>query len=725
MRVHRGAGILPAIVRGAGVSPALLLIALGAVSTPARAEVPYPRFDRLQPLGLAAGGSVEVEINGGDLEGLSALRFDQPGLSAEPIAGKERWFKIMAAADVPAGTYDVRLIGRFGVSGSKLLQVQRGLAEVPELEPNNELPQAQVVPINSVLGGSSDGENVDLYRFTAKAGQRIVLDVNAQKLDSMLDSQLLVLNAAGKQLASSGDYHGRDSLVDFVAPADGEYIAVLHDLSYRGGFPYRLTISDKPHVENVFPRAVQRGQAAQLTAFGRNLGGGPATVGPIGEPALESASFSVTADVPPGQFRYLVHPTDHSVLPTGATFRLDGVQVRPTLPAGESLTPVTLLVVDEPVALEAEPNDKNDAPQAINLPAVVSGRFDQPRDADWFAFTAAADGQYAIEVYAERLAAQADPYVVVLDEQGNRVSEFDDYGHRMNAFDGHLRDPVGSVNVQKDRKYRVLVQDRYQRGGPRFQYVLTIRKVVPEAFVGVIHRENPTPAGLNLWRGGSTYLDLVIHHRDGNSTPVTIGAKNLPPGVHFQPTTIPSDSRGAFVLWADENAPDFLGPIELVASYESGGQKIERLVRPYTRVWNDSKGSSRPTRDLAAAIVEKAPFFVVPEKERALAKAGDKLELKVQIKRLWPEFTGDLKLLPLSWPGNFQMPELPIAAGASEATVAITVQNGTAPGEYTLALLAQAQVPFNKDPAAAERPSTLVSLPSRPITIAVQPPAKP
>jgi hypothetical protein len=667
---------------------------------------------------------VEVEINGGDLEGLSALRFDQPGLSAEPIAGKERWFKITAAAEVPAGTYDVRLVGRFGVSGSKLLAVQRGLVEIAEQEPNNELPQAQVVQINSVIGGASDGENVDLYRFTAKAGQRIVLDVDAQKLDSMLDSQLLVLNAAGKQLASSGDYHGRDSLIDFVAPVDGEYVAVLHDLSYRGGYPYRLTLSDKPHVENVFPRAIQRGQTAQLTAFGRNLSGGPVVISSTGEVALDSASVTVSADVSPGQFRYLEHPTDHSVLPTAATFRLDGLQFRPTFPGGESLTPVTLLVVDEPVALEVEPNDKNDAGQAITLPAVISGRFDQPRDADWFEFAAGENGQYAIEVYAERLAAQADPYVVVLDDQGNRVSEFDDYGHRINAFDGHLRDPVGSVNVESSKKYRLLVQDRYQRGGPRFQYALTIRKVMPEAFVGVIHRENPTPAGLNLWRGGSVFLDLVIHHRDGNSTPVTISAKNLPPGVHFQPTTIPSDSRGAFVLWADENAPDFLGPIDLVATYSRGGQQIERLVRNYTRVWNDAKGSSRPTRELAAAIVEKAPFFVIPEKERIEAKAGDKLELKVQIKRLWPEFTGELKLLPLSWPGNFQMSEQPVAAGASEATVTMTIQNGTTANEYTLALLAQAQVPYSKDPAAKERPNTLVSLPSRPITIAIQPPAK-
>src|SRR5688572_16952637 len=130
----------------------LPIVVSAALASVTRAELPAPRFDRLQPLGLAAGGSTEVEINGGDLEGLSALRFDQPGLSAEPIAGKERWFKITAAAEVPAGTYDVRLVGRFGVSGSKLIAVQRGLAEIAEQEPNNELPQAQVVQINSVIG---------------------------------------------------------------------------------------------------------------------------------------------------------------------------------------------------------------------------------------------------------------------------------------------------------------------------------------------------------------------------------------------------------------------------------------------------------------------------------------------------------------------------------------------------------------------------------------------
>jgi hypothetical protein len=687
----------------------------------ARAELPSPRLDRIFPLGLAAGSSVEVEINGGDLEGLSGLRFDQPGLSAEPIAGKERHFKITAAADVPAGTYDVRTLSRFGVSSSKLIAVQRGLTEMLEVEPNNEADQAQVLQVNSVVNGTSDGENVDRFRFTARAGQRIVLDADAQKLDSTLDSQLLLLNAAGKQLASSGDYHGRDSLIDFIAPADGEYVAVLHDLSYRGGHPYRLTITDRPHVENVFPRAIERGKPTEVTVLGRNLGGGPPQASGT-EPALEEVKATVTSQTPPGIYTFVEHPTDHSVLPTAATCRLDGQQVRPDVPSGESLTAVPLLVVDQPVALDNEPNDTKETPQAITLPAVVSGRFNTRGDADWYEFTATENATLAVDVYAERLASPADPYMVLVDEQGNRQQELDDFGHRTNAFDGHLRDPVGTINVQKDKKYRLLVQDRYQRGGPRFQYVLSVRPAEPGYYVATIHRENPQPAGLNLRAGGAMWLDLILHQRAGQNTPVTITAEGLPPSMHFLRTTIPNDSRGVFVLWTDEGAAEWTGAIKLFANYQRGDVAVKEEVRPYTRVWNDAKGTSRPTRELAVAIRETAPFAVAPERDRIEVKAGDKATLKMTIKRLWPEFTAEMKLLPLGFPGNLQMPELPVSAGTSEASISINVPAGTAPGGYTLAVQAQAQVPFAKDPAAKEKQNTLVSLPSRPFTLVVQKP---
>ena len=119
-------------------------------ATPPYAELPSIRFDRLQPLGLAAGGSVEVRSSATIWKDFPSLRFDQPGLTAEPIAGKGRWFKITAAADVPRERMTCGWSGGSASAVRKLFAVQQGLAEVPEVEPNNEADQSQVVQVNCV-----------------------------------------------------------------------------------------------------------------------------------------------------------------------------------------------------------------------------------------------------------------------------------------------------------------------------------------------------------------------------------------------------------------------------------------------------------------------------------------------------------------------------------------------------------------------------------------------
>ena len=52
---------------------ALLLYCLVSA---ARADLPSVRFDRMTPLGAAAGATVEVEIAGADVEGVETLLFD-------------------------------------------------------------------------------------------------------------------------------------------------------------------------------------------------------------------------------------------------------------------------------------------------------------------------------------------------------------------------------------------------------------------------------------------------------------------------------------------------------------------------------------------------------------------------------------------------------------------------------------------------------------------------
>src|SRR5215470_309528 len=92
----------------------IVLLSCLLVSAPVRADLPAVRFDRLTPLGGAAGSTVDFEIAGVDLEGVESLLFDHPGLKATYV--KERRFHLTIAADMPPGTYDVRLVGKYGVS---------------------------------------------------------------------------------------------------------------------------------------------------------------------------------------------------------------------------------------------------------------------------------------------------------------------------------------------------------------------------------------------------------------------------------------------------------------------------------------------------------------------------------------------------------------------------------------------------------------------------------
>jgi hypothetical protein len=687
------------------------------VTAPARADLPAVRFDRLTPLGGAAGTTVDLEIAGADLEGVESLLFDHPGLKATFV--KERRFRLTIAADVPPDTYDVRLVGRFGVSNPRLFSVSHGLTDIAQK--TGDTPQT--VSVNSAINGACGANRDDVYRFAAKEGQRIVVQCQAGKLDSPMDATLTLTTADGKTLVSNGDYYGRDPLVDFVAPADGDYLVKLHDLSYRGGYPYRLIITNRPQVENVFPRAAQAGKETELSVFGRNLGAGAKPSSwKIFDLPLDESRMTVK---PPaeilefGTYRFFEHPTDHSVLPTAATCTLRGFQVRPKF--GDAFANAqTLLVVDTPVTLEAEPNDTPEKAQPITLPAVVSGRFDRERDADWYEFETTDAGPYAFEVYCERIGGRADPYLVIADTKGTRVAEMDDFGHRINAFDGHLRDPSGLVNLAAKTKYRVLVQDRYRRGGARYQYVLTVGKPVPDFFVAAIHGQNPGPAGTTVRAGGAAYLDVIVHHSGGFNGPITLTAEGLPPGVHALPTTI-RGNHGAFVFWADAGAADWTGPVKLIAAAKIGERTLRREVRPHTRVWPEPNiATSRPTRDFILAVRESAPFALEFVEERVEVEAGKKAELKLRLRRHAKDFANKVTVQPLATPGNLKVAGSEVAAGKDEASVTVDVQPGTPPGEYTLAVLGQSQVPYSKDPKAAQKPNVLVALPARPVTLVVR-----
>src|SRR5262249_13124168 len=156
----------------------------------------------------------QVTLTGKDLDEASSLHFDHPGLKAEPI--KAGAFRVSIAADVPPGTYEVRAVGRHGISGSRLFAGSHGLDEGREKEPNDTAATAQRVPMNCAINGTSDNDGDDFYRFPAKKGERVILDCQALRLDSTLRPVLALSTAAGKELARSKPYYERtDPLLDF------------------------------------------------------------------------------------------------------------------------------------------------------------------------------------------------------------------------------------------------------------------------------------------------------------------------------------------------------------------------------------------------------------------------------------------------------------------------------------------------------------------------------
>lgn len=683
------------------------------------ADLPSPQLHRITPIGVNAPGEIDLTIIGADLEGVDSLMFDHPGFKATFV--KEKVFKVTVPADVPAGTYDVRAVGRFGVTNPRLFSVTHGLTDVAEVEPNNTADKAQAISVNNAVNGESDGNNQDLFRLTLKQGQRVVIDCQSARLDTEMDPELELLAASGQPLQSNRDYYGRDPMIDFQAAADGDYLIKLSDGTYRGGYPYRLIVTNRPQIENVFPRAVQAGQTVELTVLGRNLGAGSQPSSwKVGDLPLDMIKVPFTASnsiVPTGAYRFTEHASHHSVLPTAATCTLVGEQVSPL-----NANPQTILVSDTPTVVEAEPNDTREQAQALTLPAIVSARFDHPRDVDWYSFeTDDKGGAYGFDVYCERIAGRADPYLAVTDEKGNMAGSLDDFGHRVSSFDGHLRDPSGTINLAPKTKYRVMVREAYGYGGARYQYVLSVRKPQPDFFASAIQTTN-NMSGTTIWQGGAEALDIVVHAKDGFKDTITVTAEGLPPGLHAGPLTITNNNRGTLVLWADDNAAPWTGPIKLFATAKVDDTTLRREVRSFCRVFNQV--GSRETREHIVAIRERSPFNLSIEPDRISIESGKKAEVKLRLVRHWPDFKNAVNYQPLNFPGGFNLGNGTINADQTEVTLSIDVQGGMKPADYTLVVQGQGQVPFNKDATKPEKPNTLVSIPSRPLVITVTEPPK-
>ena len=381
-------------MRRAPMAVGMALLASIALATATRAQdapipgMPGPRIVAISPSGGRPGTTALVTVAGTDLGWPLELVTSLPGARAAEVerlgppnlrAGGEtvrgaagnaiplvrRTFRLDIPPDAPIGLHDLRVADDDGVSNPRAFAVG-DLDEVAEREPNNDRPEAHRVAIGSAIGGViSAPTDVDDFLFAGKMGQRVILSLLTTSVDSRLVGAIEVFDASGRKLAASREYRGGDALADCTLPADGEYLARVHEFTYTSGGPdhfYRLAISTAPWIDAVFPPAVEPGRSNHLVVFGRNLPGGrPDPSALLDGRILDRAevTFDAPADMAGLAFRGFVPPESSG---------MDGVEFRLRNEAGSS-NPALLTFRRAPLTLDLGDNDSPAGRKRSNRPA--------------------------------------------------------------------------------------------------------------------------------------------------------------------------------------------------------------------------------------------------------------------------------------------------------------------------------------------------------------------
>jgi hypothetical protein len=175
---------------------------------------------------------------------------------------------------------------RFRIADEFTNPVLLHVDELPEyLEPDvqtSSSPNPVVLP--AMLNGRirRPGETDD-WSFSGKRGELWHLDLMAARLDSPLDSVLILLDATGRELLRAEDIGPgeTDSRDVFTIPADGIYtIRIADQFASRGGdhFAYRLRITSPPPPDFQLQVAtdaltLNRGAEASLKVSAQRMGG--------------------------------------------------------------------------------------------------------------------------------------------------------------------------------------------------------------------------------------------------------------------------------------------------------------------------------------------------------------------------------------------------------------------------------------------------------------------
>lgn len=160
-------------------------------------------------------------------------------LDVEPV-GSARLKQPRVAVQLPStlGLQELQL-DVAGFKTNPTAFIVSSLPQVLEKEPNDTPEQATPIAIPCGINGRiGRPRDIDHFAFKGVKGKAVQFEVKARRfgttLQSSLDSVLDVMDNKGTVLANNDDTFGKDAMLVFAPPADGDYVLRIRDLNSKG-----------------------------------------------------------------------------------------------------------------------------------------------------------------------------------------------------------------------------------------------------------------------------------------------------------------------------------------------------------------------------------------------------------------------------------------------------------------------------------------------------------
>ena len=711
---------------------------IGLVAAGAFAAPPGPMLTSVFPSGCQAGTTVDLTLTGTALEGLRAVESNAPGVRSEMIDGGR--VRLSVPAETMPGCYDLWAVGSNGVSSPRSFIISSRL-EFSETEPNDSRLAAQSVGLDCIFNGRIDSPgDVDAYRFQAQAGQRVILECAAHRIDSPLRAVLTILNDEGRELAVSRGYFGVDPLISFRVPGDSAYVVQVAPLTPASAADqtYRLEIDTRPRVVFARPDVIQQGTTTQVELFGWNLDPQPnrqSTGASDESDRFDRIVVDVTAPADGEESRWSMLIAANASLPRPMQQRAGEAAVDSfpwSLPGSQAA--IFFGLTDLRVQTDVDDNHAPTTAQPLDHPCLVAGQLTGRSEQDWYAIQARRGEVFYLEATGQRLQSPIDLEMSVFDAAG-RV-ELVQFGDQAGSVGGRMldtshSDPVGRWVAPEDGRF--LLNIRNIAGGvssdQRRIYRLSVRR--EDAGLHLLAMPANDSAGrLNLRRGGREVVNLVALRHRGLNGSIRISARHLPAGVECPDVWLgPDVNNAAIVVSADQGAAESLSELQLVGSVE-GSDRLQNIpVQFGTRVPSGTPITrSRLISRLPLAVTGEASVRIIADGHESLQhplygtiqvqhSPGGILDVAVQIDRGDAGHRSPVRLSGIGLPQMISNETSVIPAGHSKGYLSFRLPVTLSPGKYSVAVQGETTI------AAPDQKTESVVVFSNPVTFEIQPAA--